>query len=138
MAKRYVLVCRGPTCKAQGSLEVREYLRKLVSESGRCDVLVLPYTCFDLCGRGPNAVVYPEGVWYEALRVEDVPDLARHALGGPPAGHLLAEVDADHAKQCYAIFEEAIPELEAQAEREAKKRPVDGLFGLRSLFGKRT
>lgn len=118
-------------------MQVRECLHKLLSETGRDDVLVLPYTCFDLCGRGPTAVVYPDGVWYEALRVEDAPDVVRHALGGPSPEHLRADVDADHAEQCYQIFDEVIPELEAEALREAKKRPAGGRFGLRALLGKR-
>ena len=137
MAKRYVFVCRGPTCKSEGSVEVRERLSSLIRESGRTDVLVLPYTCFDLCGRGPNAVVYPDGVWYEALREEDVADVARHALGGPPAEHLFGDIDADHAEQCYEIFEEVIPELEAEAIRDARQAASGGRFGLKKFFGKR-
>ncbi|HUX86512.1 MAG TPA: hypothetical protein VMW65_05885 [Chloroflexota bacterium] len=136
MAKRYVFVCRGPTCKSQGSVEVRERLRSLIRESGQTDVLVFPYTCFDLCGRGPNAVVYPDGVWYEALREEDVEDVARHVLGGAPAEHLFGDVDPDHAELCYDIFEEVIPELEAEAIREAKQVPSGERFGFKKLFGK--
>jgi (2Fe-2S) ferredoxin len=122
VARRYVLVCRGPTCKSQGSTEVREALRKAIAESGQTDVVVLPYTCFDLCGRGPNAVIYPDGEWFEALGPGDVPDLVEHILGRASATHLLAKVDRRHAEECYQIFDEVIPELEAEAEREAAPR----------------
>ncbi|HEX5415408.1 MAG TPA: (2Fe-2S) ferredoxin domain-containing protein, partial [Chloroflexota bacterium] len=59
--RRYVLVCRGPNCKAQGSTGVREKLAALIDAAKRdnpeVEVVVLPYTCFDRCGRGPNVVV---------------------------------------------------------------------------------
>jgi len=119
MPRRYVLVCRGPNCKAQGSVDVRERLRAAIAaakEAGAAepDVVVLPYTCFDLCGRGPNAVVYPDGVWYEALTIDDVDEVARHTLGGAPPLQLIAAVDPSHAEECYRLFDEIIPELEAE------------------------
>jgi len=123
--RRYVLVCRGPNCKAQGSTEVRERLAALIDaakrESPEADVVVLPYTCFDRCGRGPNVVVYPEGVWYEAVSEADVQDVARHVLGGAPAEHLRADVPARHAAEYAELFAELIPEIEAEVDK--RKRP---------------
>ena len=136
MARRYLLVCRGPTCKSQGSVEVREALKKALDEAGQAEVVVLPYTCFDLCGRGPNAVIYPDGVWFEALRLCDVPDLVDHVCGGASAAHLIAEVDEAHAEECYQIFDEVIPELEEEAAREAAPRRTGWVPFLKSLLRK--
>jgi (2Fe-2S) ferredoxin len=127
MPRRYLLVCRGPNCKAQGSEDLRERLRAAIAAGREAsttepDVVVLAYTCFDRCGRGPNAVVYPDGVWYEALTTDDVEDVARHALGGKPASDLVAAVDASHAEECYRILDETIPELEADEQQRATPR----------------
>ena len=119
MTRRYVLVCRGPTCKSQGSVEVRETLRRALASAGADDVVVLPYTCFDRCGRGPNAVIYPDGDWFEALDPSDVPDLIDHLNGRARAEHLLADVDERRAREYDQIFEALIPELEAEVARDA-------------------
>lgn len=123
MPSRYLLVCRGPNCRAQGSAEVRETLRRQLTAVGGADVLVLPYNCFGLCGRGPNAVLYPDGDWFEALACRDVPDLIEHLRGGSRATHLLARVDASYAEECYQIFEEVIPDLAAERRPESESNP---------------
>jgi (2Fe-2S) ferredoxin len=42
--------------------------------------------CFD----GPNLVVYPEGVWYAGLVVDDVPEIIEtHVRGGRPVERLV-------------------------------------------------
>lgn len=38
--------------------------------------------CLGPCFDGPNAVVYPDGVWYGGLGVEDAGRLADHLLAG--------------------------------------------------------
>ncbi len=128
MNRHYLLVCRGPDCKAQGSADIRERLCHRIGSSGAKasnghDVVILPYTCLGRCGRGPNAVLYPDGVWFEALTTEDVPEIADHALGGPIPSHLVATVDQRHTEEYFGLFEEIIPELEAEATpRSPKKR----------------
>lgn len=97
-------------------------MRKALEASGETSVVVLPYTCFDRCGRGPNAVLYPDGEWFEALDLDDVPDLVEHILGRQTATHLMAAVEQRHAEACYQIFEEVIPDLEAEAARDAEPK----------------
>jgi len=46
------------------------------------DVLVTPCGCLGPCFDGPNAVVYPDGVWYAGLEVGDAGQLAEHLIGG--------------------------------------------------------
>jgi (2Fe-2S) ferredoxin len=46
--------------------------------------------CLDQCGHGPNAVVYPENVWYSHLTLEDVPAIVeQHLRDGKPVERLL-------------------------------------------------
>ena len=38
--------------------------------------------CLDLCEKGPNAFLYPEGTWYGALSKEDAPRLVADLAAG--------------------------------------------------------
>ena len=38
--------------------------------------------CLDLCEKGPNAFLYPEGRWYSGLKPEDVPALLAEVSTG--------------------------------------------------------
>jgi len=53
------------------------------------EVLVTPCGCLGPCFDGPNAVLYPEGVWYAGLDVTDAQSLAAHLIDGTP---LLAKI----------------------------------------------
>ena len=39
------------------------------------DVMVTNTGCFGICSSGPIVVVYPDGVWYREVTVEDVPEI---------------------------------------------------------------
>lgn len=46
--------------------------------------------CLDQCGNGPMIVVYPEGVWYAGVKVEDVEAIVQeHILNHNPVERLL-------------------------------------------------
>ncbi|MFN8096347.1 MAG: methyltransferase dimerization domain-containing protein [Vicinamibacteria bacterium] len=67
-----------PSCTANGSLAVIEALRREVAAQGLAGSVQIT-TCgsLGLCTRGPNLVVYPEGVWYSGLKPSDVMAVAR-------------------------------------------------------------
>ena len=48
------------------------------------DVLVTPCGCLGPCFDGPNAVVYPDGVWYGGLEAGDARAIAGHLIEGAP------------------------------------------------------
>jgi (2Fe-2S) ferredoxin len=50
------------------------------------DALVTACECLGPCFDGPNAVVYPDGVWYAGLTADDAASLAEHLLSGVPLG----------------------------------------------------
>ena len=52
------------------------------------DVAVTTSGCLGPCFEGPNVVVYPEGVWYAGVAVEDVDDIVEHLAGGPAVDRL--------------------------------------------------
>ena len=89
----HVLVCGGGDCKKRGSKDLRKVLKSELRGRGMVgDVRIDSVDCLGLCKHGPNAVVYPDGVWYLGLREESVPEIVeRHLGGGEPVGHLAAE-----------------------------------------------
>lgn len=48
----------------------------------RVTARVTPCGCLGPCFDGPNAVVYPDGVWYGELTAEDAPAIAEHLEHG--------------------------------------------------------
>lgn len=46
-------------------------------------VMVTNTGCFGICNSGPVVVVYPEGVWYKEVTVDDVPEIVEsHFVNG--------------------------------------------------------
>ena len=84
-----------PCCAARGSAQVLDALRKEIAAQGLMgDVQVTTAGSLGLCERGPNLVVYPEGVWYSNVQVADVPELVReHFKHGRPVQRLLSGND---------------------------------------------
>lgn len=65
-----------PSCSARGSGQTLEALRKEIGTRKLVDkVQVTACGSLGLCDRGPNMVVYPEGVWYSNVTPEDVPEI---------------------------------------------------------------
>jgi (2Fe-2S) ferredoxin/precorrin-6B methylase 2/DNA-binding CsgD family transcriptional regulator len=65
-----------PCCRVKGSAATIEALRKEVAARGLMDeVQITACGSLGVCERGPNLVVYPEGIWYSGVRAEDVPEL---------------------------------------------------------------
>jgi len=96
--RHHLFVCenrRDPTdprgcCAGRGGVELREAFkaelkRRGLSGSARANAA----GCLDACADGPTVVVYPEGVWYGRVRLEDVPEIVeRHLIGGRPVERL--------------------------------------------------
>jgi (2Fe-2S) ferredoxin len=64
-------------CAAKGAGALRQALKDECDRRGWKGVVrVNKAGCLDQCAYGPTVVVYPEGVWYGGVRVEDVPRIA--------------------------------------------------------------
>jgi (2Fe-2S) ferredoxin/SAM-dependent methyltransferase len=65
-----------PCCSARGSVRVIEALRAEIAKRGLSDeVQVTTCGSIGLCERGPNMIVYPEGVWYSGVTPADIPEI---------------------------------------------------------------
>lgn len=91
MLTRHVFVCStGETCEAQGGAEVRNALKKLVVDAGlKHQIRINHCGCLGQCGLGPNIVIYPEGVWYMGVSLEDVPDIFHSLISGTSVERLI-------------------------------------------------
>ena len=84
-----------PCCAGRGSAQMLDALRKEIGAQGLMDTVQITTSgSLGLCERGPNMVVYPEGVWYSNVQVADVPELVReHFKNGRPVERLLSGSD---------------------------------------------
>jgi len=93
--RRHVLVCTGKSCRAVGSEEVREAFEKRLEKDsirygkekkGRNpagSVVLTECGSVGFCSVGPAVLVYPEGVWYAQVSVDDVDEIVdEHLIGG--------------------------------------------------------
>lgn len=96
MFERHVFVCtRGDWCPSVDGdgIGVHAALKEAVAARGLADrVRVNHAGCFNQCGNGPMAVVYPDAVWYAALAPDDAEELVReHLVEGRPVERLRFE-----------------------------------------------
>jgi len=110
-----------PCCAGRGSAAVLDALRRELAAKGLMDTVQVT-TCGSLgmCERGPNLVVYPEGVWYAGVQVADVPELVREHFQNGRAVERLAERDAAALKK--EIAENRAKAMAALAAQQAAAR----------------
>lgn len=87
--ERHIFVCVNarpdggkPSCGPRGGAALCAALEQAVAARPGLwgKIAVTGSACLGPCWDGPNAVVYPDGVWYAGLTVEDVGDLADYHL----------------------------------------------------------
>lgn len=90
VTRRHLFVCTNgraagkPACGPRGGDALVAAVQRELLTRGATDVLVTPCGCLGPCFDGPNAVVYPDGVWYADLAAADAGPLASHLIEGVP------------------------------------------------------
>jgi (2Fe-2S) ferredoxin len=89
-------------CNPDGSALLRERFKSEVKRRNlKGSVRANAAGCLDQCEHGPNVVVYPEGVWYGGVRLEDVDEIIEsHLIGGKPVERLRIAEGCINAKTC--------------------------------------
>jgi len=89
--RAHILVCSGAACVSSGCREIRDAVVMKVKEFGLQDeISVIETGCIGSCDLGPLALVYPEGVLYQKLKVEDAEEIVEeHLLKGRIVERLL-------------------------------------------------
>ena len=68
-------------CSRGGSVAIRDALKRYVKENGlKGKVRVSQSGCMDLCSQGPNVMVFPDGIWYKDVQMEDVPTIIQNHI----------------------------------------------------------
>ncbi|NPV91835.1 MAG: (2Fe-2S) ferredoxin domain-containing protein [Firmicutes bacterium] len=63
-------------CSSKDGVEIVQNLVEEIEERDLNDsVMVTNVGCFGICSSGPIVVVYPEGVWYKEVAVDDVTEI---------------------------------------------------------------
>ena len=96
--RRHVFVCtnrREPDnpkgcCALKGSEAVLDRFKEELHQRGlKGQIRANAAGCLDACPYGVSVVIYPEGVWYSAVKVEDVQEIIEsHLLGDVPVERL--------------------------------------------------
>lgn len=74
------IACANP---GRGGDELCEQLKAYVKEAGlKSKIRVAKSGCLDLCARGPNVFIYPEGAWYGGVTPTDIPELIKKITAG--------------------------------------------------------
>ena len=97
---RHVFVCsqqRPPghprgSCAANGAAPLLQAFWAELQRRQAYDQVAVTYSgCLGPCDGGPNVLVYPEGVLYQGVKVEDVGELFdAHLIGGQVVERLVA------------------------------------------------
>ncbi len=88
MSQKHFFVCTNtrppfakPSCGPKNSPEILFKFRELIEQNGWIGkVRVNGTDCLGPCDMGPTVVVYPDGVWYGNVTVDDVEELLRSHL----------------------------------------------------------
>jgi len=88
--RRHLFVCTNPrssgkpACGEHGARLVAAVQNLLIARGTPEAARVTACGCLGPCFDGPNAVVYPEGIWYGRLALDDAAGLADHLDTGIP------------------------------------------------------
>ncbi len=96
-----IAVCVGTGCRANGALKVYEAMRAEVEARGAArEVEARATGCQGFCQGGPLLLLVAEGVVYQHVRVEDVPEIVEKTVLGGELVERLLFVDPVTDLQC--------------------------------------
>ncbi len=88
----HAFVCTSDSaCNRDGpAAEIRAWLKAQTKATGiKEEVRINNAGCLGQCGHGPMMVVYPEGIWYSHLTLDDAKRIwDQHIVGGVPVEDL--------------------------------------------------
>ncbi|MEN6311762.1 MAG: NADH-quinone oxidoreductase subunit NuoF [Acidobacteriota bacterium] len=89
--RAHLLVCAGTGCVSCGAFKIKEALEQEIHKRKLQDeILVIATGCNGFCERGPILMVHPDGVFYQQLKLEDIPYLVEeHLIKGRPVKKLM-------------------------------------------------
>jgi len=88
--RTHLLLCGGTGCHSTGTRAVKDSLIEEIEKQGlHQEIQVVETGCNGFCAVGPVMLVQPEGIFYEKIKPEDIPELVEeHFLKGNPLERL--------------------------------------------------
>ncbi len=89
LPKKHIFVCENqrpegserPSCGARGGKQIRAALKIKLAEAGlHKQYRINRAGCLGQCEHGPNVVIYPQGIWYGGVRVEDIDEIIDESI----------------------------------------------------------
>jgi NADH-quinone oxidoreductase subunit F len=98
--KTFISVCGGTGCQAYDCQKVKKAFQKELRREKFGERVALKYTgCPGFCERGPLVTIYPHDIFYQRVKVEDVPLIVSETVQkGKKVDHLLFEDELAHKK----------------------------------------
>ena len=85
--KKHVFICTNDKpepkkcCGSEHGMALVEAFKASLTEKGlNIEIRAQRAGCLDTCGKGPTIVVYPEGVYYGNVQIEDVEEIVEQHL----------------------------------------------------------
>lgn len=93
-----LLICCGSGCVSAGALKIKEKIQSVLKDKGLLnEINIIETGCMGPCDYGPVMIVYPEGVFYKKVSLDDVDELVEeHFIKGRPVKRLMIQ---DEEKQ---------------------------------------
>jgi len=105
-AKKLVTICAGTGCRGYGCMAVKEELEAEIKKQNM-NVEVRATGCFGFCEKGPLVVIHPEKIFYQQVKVKDVPDIVSKTVASGEVLEGLLYRDPDTKKT--VLKEEDVP-----------------------------
>ena len=91
--RKHIMVCttaKERHCGFKGGEELFQAFKRAVAERAMDDVLVSRAGCTHQHHIGPTVIIYPDGIWYKEVKIEDVDEiLNEHIENGKIVERLL-------------------------------------------------
>jgi (2Fe-2S) ferredoxin len=103
--RRHVFVCTGKSCSAVGSAEVKAEFVRILEEKGLRqgkeskgrnplgEVVLTDCSSVGFCSIGVAVIVYPEGIWYGQVTVDDVQEIIERHIENGEVVERLAQIE---------------------------------------------
>ena len=79
--KPIVTICAGTGCRGYGCISVKEALEAEIAKQ-KLAVDVRATGCFGFCEKGPLVILQPQNIFYQQVKVKDVPAIVSKTLAG--------------------------------------------------------
>ena len=77
-------------CASKGGREVWQKFKEEVKARNLTDIIVTQVGCTGQHPTGPTVIIHPDGLWYQHVTPNDVPEvIEQHLLGDKPVQRLI-------------------------------------------------